>query len=105
MSAEEGPTSKTGGGYRYPPKEIEELTRLQRRVIWDIVKNIGNALLEGKELVNTALPVYIFEPRSFLERLTDNFGHLYLLTEASMLQILRLLTKKKISLHYKNSLL
>lgn len=71
---------RSKGGFYYSPDD--EITKLQRRVIWDVVKNLGNSLLEGKDLVNTTLPVYIFEKRSFLERMTDNWGCIHMLSEA-----------------------
>lgn len=43
-----------------------------RSVITDLVKQIGRQLLAGKlNLINVSLPVKIFEPRSYLEKLTD----------------------------------
>lgn len=42
------------------------------RVITDLVKQIGRQLLAGKlNLINVSLPVKIFEPRSYLEKLAD----------------------------------
>jgi len=66
-------------------KDEAELKR-QRGIAWEIAKNLGNSILEGKELVNTTLPISLFEPRSFLERLTDlwAFGSLYLPKAASI---------------------
>jgi hypothetical protein len=51
----------------------EDLAR-QRGVALDVVKQIGINIIEGKDLVSVALPVYLFEPRSFLERLADGFS-------------------------------
>jgi hypothetical protein len=39
-----------------------------------MVKQIGINLIEGKDLISVAIPVYMFEPRSFLERLADGFS-------------------------------
>ncbi|KAL6062324.1 Oxysterol-binding protein 4 [Balamuthia mandrillaris] len=52
----------------------EEDLRRQRGVAWDVVKQIGSNIIEGKDLVSVSLPVYLFEPRSFLERLCDGFS-------------------------------
>jgi hypothetical protein len=49
----------------------EEQLAMQRKVAWDLVKQVGNNLMEGKDLTRVSLPVQIFEPRSFLERVTD----------------------------------
>lgn len=61
------------GGFHF---NDEEDIKKQRRAIWDFIKNIGASVFEGKDLVSVSLPVYIFEPRSFLERLTDNWVYL-----------------------------
>jgi len=60
------------GGWLY--KDEAELKR-QRGVAWELLKGVGNSLLEGKDLVNTTLPIHLFEPRSFLERLTDTWAY------------------------------
>lgn len=44
-------------------------------VAWELVKQVGSSLLEGRDLVSVSLPVKLFEPRSFLQRLAD--GWLY----------------------------
>jgi hypothetical protein len=46
----------------------------QRSVAVDVLKQLGQNILEGKDLTKIALPVYLFEPRSFLERLADGFS-------------------------------
>jgi hypothetical protein len=48
----------------------------QRGVVWDLLKQLGSNLVEGKDLVNLSMPVGIFEPRSFLERLADGWAFL-----------------------------
>lgn len=40
------------------------------------MKQLGSNLVEGKDLVNLSMPVGIFEPRSFLERLSDGWAYL-----------------------------
>jgi len=55
-------------------KDEVELKR-QRGIAWEVVKGLGNSILEGKELVSTTLPIHLFEPRSFLERLTDIWAY------------------------------
>lgn len=60
------------GGLRY--KDEAELKK-QRGVAWDVVKSLGSSILEGKELTNQCLPIYLFESRSFLERLTDIWAY------------------------------
>ncbi|EFA85771.1 oxysterol binding family protein [Heterostelium album PN500] len=58
------------GGWKFVD-EVE--LKKQRGVCWELVKSAGNSLIEGKELVNTSLPIALFEPRSFLEKLTDTW--------------------------------
>lgn len=44
-----------------------------------MLKKLGKSLLASKEeksVVNVSLPVYVFEPRSYLQRLTDNWCYL-----------------------------
>jgi Oxysterol-binding protein len=40
-------------------------------VVTDLIKRLGSNILEGKSVINISLPVRIFEPRSFLQRITD----------------------------------
>jgi len=64
-------TRAQGGGLKWAQ---EEELKKQRGVAWDVVKQVGTALWEGKDLVTVTLPVYLFEPRSFIERLADGFS-------------------------------
>ncbi|EGC37986.1 hypothetical protein DICPUDRAFT_29412, partial [Dictyostelium purpureum] len=43
-------------------------------VCWELVKSVGNSIIEGKELTSTCLPIALFEARSFLEKVTDTWG-------------------------------
>jgi hypothetical protein len=71
------------GGFRFTDDaEIKN----QRRCMWAFVKNLGSSALQGQELTKVSLPVRIFEPRSFLERLTDN----WVLAEAYLLKAARM---------------
>ena len=57
---------------------------LPMQAIWELVKNLGAHLLrDGVNLTNVSLPVKVFEPRSFLERITDSFACLHLLDAAA----------------------
>lgn len=51
----------------------EEDLASQRGVIWDLVKSFGKNLVAAKELTSISMPVRLFEPRSYLERLTDGW--------------------------------
>lgn len=59
------------GGYICTLTE-EELAS-QRGVIWELVKTFGKNLVAAKELTNISMPVRLFEPRSYLERLADGW--------------------------------
>ncbi|KAL9652259.1 hypothetical protein ABK040_011919 [Willaertia magna] len=72
-------TSESGGYLFTNEEEIKE----QRNSIWEMVRKLGSALLEGKDLVSVSLPVYVFEPRSFLQRLPDLWCFHRLLNQAS----------------------
>lgn len=49
----------------------------QRKIMWKFIKDVGVSFASGKttDLVSISLPVEIFEPRSFLQRLTDSWIH------------------------------
>eukprot|EP01103_Thecamoeba_quadrilineata_P019714 TRINITY_DN8109_c0_g1_i1.p1 TRINITY_DN8109_c0_g1~~TRINITY_DN8109_c0_g1_i1.p1 ORF type:complete len:366 (-),score=67.74 TRINITY_DN8109_c0_g1_i1:58-1155(-) len=62
------PEAHPDGGYKF--SDEEEIAR-QRGVVWDVLKQLGNNLTQGHNIINISLPVKIFEPRSYLERLVD----------------------------------
>jgi len=43
----------------------------QKGVMTHLIKSFGANLIQGKSVVNVSLPVRIFEPRSFLQRIPD----------------------------------
>lgn len=55
------------GGFKYSNEEVKD----QRKAAFEFLKRVGKSLLSGKDLVSVSMPVTLFEPRSFLERLTD----------------------------------
>lgn len=67
---------KTGGLHFTDPKDLNA----QKGVIKDLITSFGSNLLQGKSLVNITMPVRIFEPRSFLQRIPDAwiFAPIYL---------------------------
>lgn len=67
-----GITRADGGGVKAMDKE--QMAK-QRGVSAHLIKNIGANLLEGKSVINVSLPVRIFEPRSFLERMSDVWAY------------------------------
>ena len=73
----------TTDGYVFDsPADLEEIA-MQRQAIWDLLKNLGSHLLrEGVNLTKVSLPVKVFEPRSFLQRITDNWAYIDLLQSA-----------------------
>ncbi len=50
--------------------DLEQLES-QKGVMTHLVKSFGSNLIQGKSVVNVSLPVRIFEPRSFLQRIPD----------------------------------
>uniref|UniRef100_A0A7S3LT14 Oxysterol-binding protein n=1 Tax=Palpitomonas bilix TaxID=652834 RepID=A0A7S3LT14_9EUKA len=55
------------GGFKYSKEEVKE----QRKATLEFLKRVGKSLFTGKDLVSVSMPVTLFEPRSFLERVTD----------------------------------
>lgn len=60
-----------GGGMLYTDKEE---VQKQRWIAKDVIKSMGSNLMQGKSLIAISMPVKIFEPRSFLQRMTDFWG-------------------------------
>jgi len=58
---------KTGGLIYTDPKELQA----QKGVVSDLLKSLGSNIIHGKSVVNISLPVRIFEPRSYLQRIPD----------------------------------
>jgi hypothetical protein len=54
-------------------RNYEELST-QDGIILEVMKRAGKQLLEGKNIVSVSLPVRIFEARSTLHRISDNWG-------------------------------
>ena len=58
--------------------------RMQRQAIWGLLKNLGSHILnKGVNLTKITLPIRVFESRSFLQRLTDNWAYVHLLEQAA----------------------
>jgi len=67
------PEAHEDGGFGFTNKEL--LAR-QRGVMTDIIKELGKKLLSGHlNLINVSMPVKLFEPRSYLEKMTDIWVH------------------------------
>lgn len=56
------------GGMRYTD---DQLISDQRGVAKYLIKTVGSNLLKGKSLLDLSLPVHIFEPQTFLQRLAN----------------------------------
>lgn len=84
-SGNEAETSASAGeGYRFNSPIDKEQIKVQRQAIWDMLKHLGSHMLsQGINLTQISLPVAVFEPRSFLERITDNWAYLDLLDAAA----------------------
>ncbi len=48
---------------------------VNREVVTHVVKQLGANVMEGKSIINISLPVSIFEPRSFLQRMCDHWSY------------------------------
>eukprot|EP00798_Chlamydomonas_sp_ICE-L_P006341 gene6341-2966_t len=68
------------GGYRFDKPEHIAALQLQRQQMWQWMKREGTNLLD---LTRISLPVCLFEPRSFLERMTTNWDYMDLLMSAA----------------------
>jgi len=71
------PEAYPAGGYKCMLSE--EALKRQSGAIWDMIKQVFGASISGfigggdKDLIGISLPVRIFEPRSYLERITDSW--------------------------------
>mmetsp|Transcript_15437 Transcript_15437/g.26518 ORF Transcript_15437/g.26518 Transcript_15437/m.26518 type:complete len:389 (+) Transcript_15437:74-1240(+) len=70
--------SASGGLIYMSPEQLQE----QRAVCLQFLRNLGYNFLTGGDVVNTSLPVRLFESRSFLERITDFWAYIDLLKVA-----------------------
>jgi hypothetical protein len=74
------PNAASAGGVGFSDRA--ELER-QRHVVRDMLRQVGSSFIEGKDLVNVSLPIRLFEPRSFLQRLTDDWAYCSTLLKAA----------------------
>jgi len=58
----------------------------QKGVISHVIRGFGQAILSGSSVVNITLPIRVFEPRSFLQRITDAWGMAPLLLSRAALE-------------------
>jgi len=57
------------GGYHWP---YDDHIKVQRGVVLHTLRNIGASIVRGRfDLIGYSLPVSVFEPRSYLERIAD----------------------------------
>jgi len=68
--ADRHPSSNKSGGWLY---ENEEELKAQRGVMWDMVKQLGQNIVQSKDLTSISMPVRVFEPRSYLQRAPDGW--------------------------------
>ena len=60
------------GGYRFPTPEEQEAVKAPRSELWKWLRGIGPHLLRhGFTLTTISMPITLFEPRSWLERMCD----------------------------------
>jgi hypothetical protein len=63
------PEAVEAGGYM--PVMTPELIEEQKGIVWELLRQFGQAITQGRDLTSVSLPIQLFEPRSYLERLTD----------------------------------
>eukprot|EP01098_Paradermamoeba_levis_P006838 TRINITY_DN2846_c0_g1_i1.p1 TRINITY_DN2846_c0_g1~~TRINITY_DN2846_c0_g1_i1.p1 ORF type:complete len:369 (-),score=119.45 TRINITY_DN2846_c0_g1_i1:98-1204(-) len=63
--------NKTGGWKLTDQSQIVN----QKNVAMDIIKQIGQNLVNKKDLVSVTMPINICEPRSYLQRIADGWCH------------------------------
>ncbi|CAL5223830.1 g6406 [Coccomyxa viridis] len=75
--------ASTDGYVFNSPADMQDI-RMQRQAVWGLLKNLGSHILrEGVNLTRITLPIRVFETRSFLQRLTDNWAYIHLLEQAA----------------------
>lgn len=75
------PDASPDGGILCTDTEVMDR---QRSAVIDIMKSLGRKLLSGKfDLLNISLPVKIFEPRSYLQKLCDPLVFPYMMEKAA----------------------
>lgn len=80
---DEDGNAATDGYVFNAPSDMQGI-RMQRQAIWGLLRNLGSHILrEGVNLTKITLPIRVFEPRSFLQRLTDNWAYVHLLEQAA----------------------
>ena len=52
-----------------------DLISKQRKLVFNLIKQIGGNILRGKSIMNISLPVYVFEPTSLLQRVTSFYAY------------------------------
>mmetsp|Transcript_6523 Transcript_6523/g.10130 ORF Transcript_6523/g.10130 Transcript_6523/m.10130 type:complete len:404 (+) Transcript_6523:107-1318(+) len=78
---EEDRRAPNGGLIYANDEEVKE----QRKLGWDFLKSLPYNLLHGHAISSVSLPAKFFEPRSYLERMTEFWSSAPLLTKASEL--------------------
>lgn len=64
------PEAAPAGGWRVLD---EQIVADQRGVVWDLIKQLGQTITQGVSLTRIAIPIYIAEPRSYLEMVADGW--------------------------------
>lgn len=78
------PDAHEEGGIAFVNKELLEQ---QRSAIVELIKDMGRKILSGNlNLINMSLPVKMFEPRSYLEKLADVWVYPQYLEQAAQAQ-------------------
>eukprot|EP01006_Ploeotia_vitrea_P047236 TRINITY_DN67105_c1_g7_i1.p1 TRINITY_DN67105_c1_g7~~TRINITY_DN67105_c1_g7_i1.p1 ORF type:complete len:484 (-),score=266.68 TRINITY_DN67105_c1_g7_i1:106-1557(-) len=63
---------KKYGGAKFVDKDM---IQKQKGVLTDLLRQMGQNIMQGKSVINISLPVRIFEARSFLQRIADVWAY------------------------------
>jgi len=71
------PEAAPAGGWKVAD---EQAVQDQRGVVWDLIKQLGQTITQGVSLTRISIPIYIADPRSYLEMVADGwcFAPIYL---------------------------
>jgi len=64
------PEATPTGGFKV---QDEQAVQEQRGVVWDLIKQLGQSITQGISLTRITIPIYIADPRSYLEMVADGW--------------------------------
>jgi len=67
---ERHPSAYESGGFHITDKEG---LKAQRGIVWDFLKQVGRNIMSGSNVMATAFPVHVNQPRSYLQCICDGW--------------------------------